>query len=160
MVERVVRGPFDRTSVPTVVEGASLTKQSFRDECDINKLMSKYQKQGVISHVNVRPPQYGDFTNIVEYDAALRMVAAAQAAFAALPSAVRSRFDNDPAGFLDFVQNPDTPEQELRDLGLLKPGEGRDGKPLPVEPVVAPAPANAAPAAAGGSPSNPPAVPG
>ena len=38
----------------------SLTKQSFKDECNINNIMSKYMKDGLIGHVNKHQGRYDD----------------------------------------------------------------------------------------------------
>ena len=95
----------------------SLTKQSFTDECDINKIMARFEKTGVIEHANEHQGQYGDFT-VSDYHSALNAVIAAQDSFNSLPAKIRARFKNDPSEFLDFVNNPDN-VQELRDMGLL-----------------------------------------
>lgn len=37
-----------------------LTKQSFRDECDINKIVDQFARTGVINNLPRGEPQYGD----------------------------------------------------------------------------------------------------
>ena len=44
------------------------TKQEFRDECDINVLMERYEKSGVISHMNKATPQYLDLGDASHLD--------------------------------------------------------------------------------------------
>ena len=85
----------------------SRTKQSDKDSCDINILMKRYEKDGLVSHLNEHQGQYGDFLGIPDYQDALNQISAAQDAFASLPASVRKKFDNDPAQFIDFAQNPD-----------------------------------------------------
>lgn len=102
----------------------SLTKQSEKDRCDINKIMSRYDKTGLITHVASGRQFYGDFTQINEYQQNLDMVIAAQNAFAEMPSEIRKRFGNDPGEFFEFVTNPKN-EDELVKLGLANP------KPVP-----------------------------
>ena len=97
--------------------GEALAKQSFKDECDINRIVKKWQSDGVITHVNKFMGDYGDFTNTDDYQSSLNMVMAAQASFLELPAAVRREFDNDPGTFLAFVQNPANSEK-LVALGL------------------------------------------
>jgi phage internal scaffolding protein len=104
-------------SVKTPMSGESRTKQSFREETDINTIMSKYQRTGLISAVNQHAPQYGDVTGL-DFQTAMETVTRAQQMFEAMPSSIRKRFANDPAQFLDFVQNDDNVE-EARKLGLL-----------------------------------------
>jgi len=96
------------------------TKQSFKDECDINILMSRYKATGQLPNLNERLPQYIDATGF-EYQQAMEIVAQANTLFEELPSAVRNRFANNPAAFLDFTSDPAN-AQELHDLGLLREG--------------------------------------
>lgn len=94
-------------------------KQSFKDECDINKIMAKFQRTGVINHYAKHAPEYGDASPI-EYLDALQTVATANEMFAELPSSVRKRFSNSPEEFLEFVQNPENLD-ECRKMGLANP---------------------------------------
>lgn len=111
-------GPKLKVQVDTTVE-PSRTKQSFKAECDINTIISRYLKTGTLDFANKNEPRYGDVTGI-EYQQAAFKVAAAKSMFAELPAALRHRFDNEPAKFLDFVQD-DRNIEEARELGLLKP---------------------------------------
>lgn len=95
------------------------TKQEFKDECDINVLMSKYQSTGQMPVLNERAPQYLDVTGI-DYQTSMEFVAGAQTLFNELPSRIRERFSNDPAQFLDFCSNENN-RPEMAELGLLKP---------------------------------------
>ena len=107
--------PRDRVQfVPT---GKSKTKQSFLAECDINNIMAKYQKTGAIAHANRNAAHY-DFATSLDFTEAMRLVVTAQDMFDGLPSSIRTRFANDPAQFLDFVQDADN-EKEMRKLGLI-----------------------------------------
>jgi len=38
----------------------SLTRQSFKDECDVNQIVKSYTETGMINHIPRSPPQYGD----------------------------------------------------------------------------------------------------
>lgn len=82
------------------------TKQSHKDECDINVILRKYDKTGLITHVNTAAAQYGDFTEINEYQESLNLVINAQNAFDELPSSIRKKFGNDPGAFFEFVTDP------------------------------------------------------
>lgn len=98
-------------------EGDSMTKQSFQEETNINRIMAKYQATGIVTHLNNKNPLYGDFSNVPDYQTALNLVLSANDSFMQLPSKVRARFENDPAKFLDFVGDPSNAE-ELYTLGL------------------------------------------
>lgn len=96
----------------------SMTKQSFKDEVNINNIMAKFQKSGAITHYAKHAPNYGDATHIELHDA-LNVVADAETMFEELPSSLRKRFDNNPEKFLEFVQDEKNLE-EMRELGLAK----------------------------------------
>jgi len=38
----------------------SLTRQSFKDECDVNLIVKRYTETGMINHIPRRTPEYGD----------------------------------------------------------------------------------------------------
>jgi len=103
----------------------SKTRQEFKDECDINNILRQYNNTGVITHLNRASPVYEDVTAF-DYQAAMDIVANARSSFDGLPSAIRTRFDNDPAQLLEFVQNP-LNRAEAHSLGLLRP----DYQPMP-----------------------------
>lgn len=42
----------------------SLTRGSFKDECDVNRIVANYRRTGLINHVGKRTPQYGDAPEI------------------------------------------------------------------------------------------------
>lgn len=116
-----VRVPFDQ-SIPDPVTGelqVSMTKQSFADESEINKIMAKYEKTGLIDHVR-NHSGYSDMPQPLDYQEALQLTIEAQLSFDALPANVRREFDNDPFKFLTFVEDPDNVER-MAELGLLEP---------------------------------------
>lgn len=100
----------------------SLAKQSFAAECDINRIMAKAQKTGIITHFNNHQGDYTDLPDATDYHEAMNAILAANERFADLPSSVRSRFHNDPANLLEFVANPDNLEEAVS-LGLAAPRE-------------------------------------
>lgn len=127
-----------------------MTRQEFTDECDINKLMARYEKIGIISHVNQATPQWGDFTNIPDFAEAQQMFVNATAAFMALPASLRRDFDNDPRKFVDAMQSPsDELRARLLELGLAEVAEApiAEVELAPGAPVGAPGAAPKAPVA-------------
>lgn len=100
----------------------SMTQQNFKAECEINNILRRYDKTGLITHVNNAVAQYGDYTEVNEYQESLNMVINAQNAFNELPSEVRKRFGNDPGAFFEFATNPANHEEMVR-LGLANPPE-------------------------------------
>jgi len=116
--------------------GPSMTKQSFKRECDINHIMAKYQKTGLVDHVSHHQGDYSDLTDVPTYHDAMNKIIAANQSFATLPSSIRKKFSNDPAEFLDFVSNPAN-VPEMQQMGLLPPSPTES---LPVEDTPPPAP--------------------
>lgn len=100
----------------------SMTQQQFRDEADINYIISMYDSTGVMPsyHGDGQPaqPMFGDFAELPDnaQDVYNQMLAA-KADFDNLPLDVRKRFDYDPAAFLAFVDDPNNAD-ELVAMGL------------------------------------------
>jgi len=104
--------------------GNGRTKQAHKDECDVNKIVKRFEKTGVLAHTAARQAAYGDFSPI-DYREAVEIVMKAEEAFSQLPAKVRYRFNNDPQAFLDACENPEY-RDELEALGLIE-------KPVGVE---------------------------
>lgn len=113
----------------------SLTKQSFREECDVNVVLAKYGVTPVGPHPGVSPI-FDDFSGTADFLAAQCKILDAEAHFAALPSAIRDRFKNNPAELLAFVGDPKNQDEAVK-LGLAVAPPVAPG-PVKVE-VVAPA---------------------
>jgi phage internal scaffolding protein len=102
-------------------EDATLTQQHFKDECDINNILRQFNVTGLLPE-NTLSPRYGDFTGIGDYHTALNRVIAAEDEFMALPAQIRSRFDNDPANLIEFLENSDNKDEAIK-LGLVNSTE-------------------------------------
>lgn len=100
----------------------SMTQQQFKDEADINYIISMYDSSGVMPtfHGDGQPaqPVFGDFASLPDNAQEMynRMIEAKNN-FDNLPLEVRKRFNYDPASFLDFVDNPENLD-ELVAMGL------------------------------------------
>jgi len=146
------RSPGRRyTRVTTPILQPSLTKQSFKSQCNIDTILANYKKTGVITHANKTQPQYGDFLQAADYQLYQNKILQAQDAFNSIPSNIRAEFDNDPQKFLEFAQNPENIDA-MRELGLAapeapKPPTAATPAPEP-EPSQEPAPAAPAPSPA------------
>lgn len=104
-----------------IFEKPSRTKQAFRDECDINKIMQRFKKVAGVEYLEkfngYVSGQFGDFSAVADYRSALDQVRRAEAVFMALPAIVRKRFENDAAKFLDFCHDPANID-EMVSMGL------------------------------------------
>lgn len=132
----------------------SLTKQSFKDSTDINKIINKHARAGTLSHLEQFGGQYGDFSDFDFFEAQTRL-ARARSIFEQLPPQVRADFANDPSRFFEFVagKSPSELRQELPQLldkGVqwpnLRPQRAVDAAGDAVPPE-------------GGTPATPPAPP-
>jgi phage internal scaffolding protein len=97
----------------------SLTEQHHKQACDINHLLRRYQKTGLLDHVNRYQGRYEDVSTIEDYQTSLNTIAAAHECFDSLPSSIRKKFSNDPQVFLDFV-SVDENIPELIEMGLIQ----------------------------------------
>jgi phage internal scaffolding protein len=111
-----------------IATGDGLTEQHHKDETDINKIVRKYNKTGLIDHLNQFEAKYADMTGF-DYQNAQNLIASANSMFEGLPSEIRNKFDNDPAKFMTFVDDPANAEQMV-EMGLAKAPEGGINPPV------------------------------
>lgn len=125
-------GPKRRVQVSFEEDGAGRTKQDFAEECDINNILAKYVKTGVLAHANKYAGQYGDATGH-DFQSAMETVTNAQTMFEELPAKIRERFGHNPAEFLDYVADPEN-IPEMESLGLINPRPQEEPKNPSEEP--------------------------
>jgi hypothetical protein len=94
----------------------TLTQQHQAQGCDINHIVQQFGVTGMLPQVSA-PPTYGDFTGVFDYQSAQDLIIAANRSFMELPAEARSHFGNNPANFLNFMENDPSPEL-LAGLGL------------------------------------------
>lgn len=100
-------------------DDASLTQQQFAEEADINTIVDRFMKSGVLP-TPVNMPQFADYEGVFDFQSAMNVVRAADENFMRLDAKVRARFNNSPQAFLEFFSNPDNAEEAVR-LGLAIP---------------------------------------
>lgn len=112
------------------------TKQEFRDDCDINVTVARFLKTGQMP--DARPAQqFGDFSTVTNFHDATQQVREAENEFATLPSAMRSRFNNNPGELLDFLDDPDNLEEAI-ELGIIPAQLDDQVEPTATPPVTDP----------------------
>ncbi len=134
--------PHDRVQLEP---GPGRTKQSFSEESNINLIMAKYEKTGMLDHFNQHEGQYGNFIAAPDYHTSMNLIREAGEMFMEIPATIRAKFGNDPAQFLAFVQDPDN-EDKMVEMGLamakpLEPPEEaktKTGGKSPDKPVPPP----------------------
>lgn len=132
---RIIRKAYDPPiRVPTPIHGTSRAKQAFKQECDINNILKRYEKTGLVTHLARHGGRYEELPSDVDFQTALNTLMKAEEAFASLPAKIRRRFDNDPAAFLAFVQDPRN-QDEMIELGLATRRPDPPAEQAPAEPA-------------------------
>lgn len=108
----------------------SLTRQSEKEEADINTIVRNFGVTGRLPE-SIRVPTYGDFDQVNDFQSAMEAINQANRSFLAMPAETRARFFNDPQVFLEFCSDSRNLD-EMRKMGLAVP--------LPEPPAPAPAP--------------------
>lgn len=165
-VRNLAKGETDRKKLlkkrPVKVYDDGRTKQAFKDQCDINKILKKAQQVGSLSHLNKYPEQvYGEFDGEFDLLTAHERIGKANEIFDALPSEIRREFGGDALKFVKFAGDPAN-NDKLREL-LPQIAEPGTFFPNPVQrggtgAGAATAP-NAGAASTGDAPPIPPAAP-
>lgn len=94
------------------------TKSEFKDECDMNMIVARYRRTGVLPEsARTSAARYGDFSQVPTYHEMFDRVLAAQDVFNALPAHVRKSFNNDPGEFLAASQTEEGQKLMVK-LGL------------------------------------------
>lgn len=147
-----------------------MTKQSFKDSTDINKIIKKGQVTDGMSHaLKYDPSVYGEFTG-VDLLSAYEQLNRAQAIFDDLPSEVRKEFQNDAFKFAAYASDPANIERldklipAIAEPGRFFPKPGDEPVRVEVvtrepEPGDPPAPGGEPPATPPSAPEPPPAAP-
>lgn len=112
---------FDQRSLDSglICADPSLAQQSFKEETDINTIVDRFMKTGVLPDP-VRMPQYVDYEGVFDFQSAMNVVRQADENFMKMDAKVRARFHNSPQEFLEFFANPENHAEAVR-LGLVVP---------------------------------------
>lgn len=95
------------------------TVQADRDDADINKIISRFEKTGTVMRMNRREPFYGDVSEFGGLAEAIMMVNEADELFMQMDANVRERFDNDPVRFVEFLADEKNYDEALK-LGIVQ----------------------------------------
>jgi len=106
---------------PVMNDEPSMAQQHFKDECDINQIMARYQRTGILTeNPGSSRPLFGDFSDVSDFQSAQNAILDVHDSFMSLPSSIRARFDNDPGLLLDFLSE-EVNRNEAISLGLVNP---------------------------------------
>ncbi len=107
---------------PKKVYDDGRTKQSFKNETDIEKIMARADVTGTISHLAKYEGVYADFSDF-DFHKQNNMLSRGREIFADLPAEVRKEFNQSPAAFFEFVNDPKNIEDLRNKLPpLAEPG--------------------------------------
>ncbi len=104
--------------------GPSLTKQSARDECNINVIVKRFTKTGQLTHISDGLGEYRDMSGIPDLHEAMNIVADANSLFMELPAEIRKACGHDASNFIDFIDDEENFDQCV-EWGLLAPKENQ-----------------------------------
>ena len=106
-----------------------VTNQSFKDECDINRVLDRAKHGASLSHLLQHGGSYGDFSTWDEntYEDMQINLARGASIFAELPAELRDEFDNNPGKFYKFVNDPENKDR----LEEIFPALSAPGRQLP-----------------------------
>lgn len=124
---------------------ASLAKQSFAEEVDINTIVRRFNLTGQMP-TDIRMPEYGDYEGVWDYHSALNSVRRGEESFARLPAEVRARFHNDPGEFVAFCLDEGNRPEAIK-LGLIEAQAAQLAGTAPQDVPGAPQAPSAVPAA-------------
>lgn len=101
-------------------ERTSGAKQEFAQECDINRIVQRFDRDGVLTHLSNRVGHFADVSSFGDFQSVMAQIGKASQFFVQeLPASVREQFNNDPAVFLDALYDPSRREL-LEELGILE----------------------------------------
>ena len=98
----------------------SMTEQCHRDDCDINTIINRYKKTGVLgTATQVREMVFGDFASIPDRLMTEVGMAEAKENFMKMPLNVRNHFEHNIGKFLKALSDP-AQIPTLQNLGIVK----------------------------------------
>ena len=102
------------------------TKQSQKDETDINKLLERSAREKTLSHLEKYQANYADFSDY-DFETHVKKIAAGNTMFEELPAETKREFKQSAQKFFEFVTNPENAAR----LPELLPQIARQGNYYP-----------------------------
>ena len=126
-----IKKAFRRYEGSKIDTGDGITEQCHKKECDMNHILKDYKRTGFIRHAKDNQGKYDDIS-VQDFQDAMFKVAEANNMFNDLPANLRKDFNNNPAEFLGFVQNPDN-QEKLQKMGIIRGNDGIDMHGMPTQ---------------------------
>jgi len=110
--------PGDKVK-PKTLTGPGRTKQEFANEANINTIMERYRRTGQLPSVPFpQEAQFADVSGLGSFAEVQQRVHRAEEAFASLPAKIRTRFNNNSAELVEFLQDGRNYDEAVS-LGLV-----------------------------------------
>ncbi len=143
-----IRSLYTKYDKPNAVkdECPNNTQQNQKDQCDINRIMSRFERTGVLQGPQGpgSEAQFGDFSECTDYRSSLERIFKIDGLFEQLSAKAKKKFKNDPQRLFEFLENPKNREEAI-ELGLVE-------KPEPPQEPKTPPAVETPPADEGGKP--------
>lgn len=131
MVQRLKPDVLEPTPGISFVGDPGKTKQSSKDECDINKIVSKARKSGGMNLLQYDARSvYADVSKVGTFVDMQNLIVNANQDFMKLSAKTRKLFDNKVLNMVEYVSNIQDTEESLKEafeLGLV-PKEAYEAK--------------------------------
>jgi len=95
----------------------TMTEQCHKDRCDMHNIMRQFEKTGLIEHTSRYAGKYMDMPNAPSFHEAMNTIAKAESMFETVPAKIRAKFHNDPAEYIEFMQDPKNYDA-IKEMGL------------------------------------------
>lgn len=96
----------------------NLVQGQYKDECDINVILSRYSPEQLQERYAAFNGVFGDYGDVMDYSTARQFVIDADEAFMGLPAHIREKFGNDPEVLCDFLSDPSNLDDAVS-MGLV-----------------------------------------
>lgn len=110
-----------------------MTKVNLAEALDINNIIKKYNKTGVMQNSHDFEGMYGQFDSF-DLKEAMQKVIDAETLFLQVPSEIRNNFGNDAGAFIDYATDSENKDQ------MIKWGLANATPPPPDSPTPTPTP--------------------
>lgn len=104
---------------PKIICGPTRTKQAYKGKVDINQIVARHAKTGMIDHLNSKRPFYGDVSGLGGLQESIDKVREAEELFMQMSATIRKKFENNPVNMVKFLEDPKNREEAIS-LGMIK----------------------------------------
>lgn len=123
-----ISNPHPRVKSGKDFSEPKLTDQSAKNDADINVIMKRYQKTGLLPNIQKIEASYLDVSEVPSLETAFKMSQDAVDRFYELDPTLRKLMNNDPSELENFVSNPEN-EEILLKYGVLEKKNQVNTKP-------------------------------